>query len=639
MRGRIQKALAVMAAVAVTVTSTGVASVDAQAATVKLKKLTVTSSVSSKVIDVKGTTKISVKSVSPKNASRSVTYKSSNTKIASVSSKGTVKGKKTGSVTITATSKVNKKVKASVKLKVKDLKPSKVSIPAALSLTNGKKAIVKATVSPAGVYAPVKFSSSNTKVATVSSTGTVTAKSAGKAVITAKLTQKNSKGKYLTAKTTVTVKKAETKPEEVPSAKKTDVFVSPAYIKSVMDGKQEESKNYVILDTSTEAAPYNEGPIPGAYHCSVRQVESSTYAAYANNTIDYTDENLGNLHEPAELAALLKKYNITKDTMVILYGAHPATERVAFCFLYCGVENVKVLNGSLTNWKNAGYEVETKVNTPVTDANYDFGTTVPAHPKYIVSKEELKDKLANDKNFRLVSIRSLDEFKGLSDGNYPMLQEKGEIAGAVFGRAGNDANTMEEYMNADGTLISYERFKGFMADSYVYPTNEVCFFCGTGWRATMPLLMAYEKGWKVSLYDGGWWQWTRDLEHNAIQMLTPEQARTCSSFEYTNMDVKLQVGDTYKNSDIHIFPASGTLPTVRFKSNNTNVATVDADGNVTAVGVGTVNIKMIATDFSGRNTSYTVTVTEKQAAQSTKKAEKTVKTEEPSQTDAQADDK
>ena len=639
MRGRIQKALAVMAAVAVTVTSTGVASVDAQAATVKPKKLTVTSSVSSKVIDVKGTTKISVKRVSPKNASKSVTYKSSNTKIASVSSKGTVKGKKTGSVTITATSKVNKKVKASVKLKVKDLKPSKVSIPAALSLTNGKKAIVKATVSPAGVYAPVKFSSSNTKVATVSSTGTVTAKSAGKAVITAKLTQKNSKGKYLTAKTTVTVKKTETKPEEVPSAKKTDVFVSPAYIKSVMDGKQEESKNYVILDTSTEAAPYNEGHIPGAYHCSVRQVESSTYAAYANNTIDYTDENLGNLHEPAELAALLKKYNITKDTMVILYGAHPATERVAFCFLYCGVENVKVLNGSLTNWKKAGYEVETKVNTPVTDANYDFGTTVPAHPKYIVSKEELKDKLANDKNFRLVSIRSLDEFKGLSDGNYPMLQEKGEIAGAVFGRAGNDANTMEEYMNADGTLISYERFKGFMADSYVYPTNEVCFFCGTGWRATMPLLMAYEKGWKVSLYDGGWWQWTRDLEHNAIQMLTPEQARTCSSFEYTNMDVKLQVGDTYKNSDIHIFPASGTLPTVRFKSNNTNVATVDADGNVTAVGVGTVNIKMIATDFSGRNTSYTVTVTEKQAAQSTKKAEKTVKTEEPSQTDAQADDK
>ena len=119
----------------------------------------------------------------------------------------------------------------------------------------GKKVKLTAAVSPSNATnKAVTWKSNNTKVATVSSTGTVTAKSAGKTVITAKLTQKNSKGKYLTAKTTVTVKKAETKPEEVPSAKKTDVFVSPAYIKSVMDGKQEESKNYVILDTSTDCA-------------------------------------------------------------------------------------------------------------------------------------------------------------------------------------------------------------------------------------------------------------------------------------------------------------------------------------------------------------------------------------------------
>lgn len=611
MRTRMKKMIAVIAAAAMTVTSAGLVSADAEASTVKPKKITLSSSVSSKVIDLKGTTKISVKSVSPAKASKSVTFKSSDSKIASVSGKGTVTGKKKGSVTITATSKVNKKVKASIKLKVKDLKPSKVTVPTSVNLTVGKKTTVDAKVSPSGVYAPVKWTSSNPKVATVSSKGVIVAKSAGKTQVTAKLTEKNSKGKYLTAKTTVTVKAADVKPEQVPSVKKTDVFVSPAYIKSVMDGKQEESKNYVILDTSTEVTPYNAGHIPGAYHCSVRQVESSTYAAYANNTIDYADENLGNLHEPTELAALLKKYNITKDTMVILYGAHPATERVAFCFLYCGVENVKVLNGTLDNWKKAGYSVETKTNDPVTADNYDFGTSVPAHPEYLTSKTELKDKLANDKNFRLVSIRSLDEFKGLSDGNYPMLQEKGEIAGAVFGRAGNDANTMEEYMNADGTLISYDKFKDFMAESYVYPTNEVCFFCGTGWRATMPLLLAYEKGWKVSLYDGGWWQWTRDLEHNEVQMLTPEQAKTCSYFMYTNTDVAMEVGQTYKNEAIYIYPASGTLPTVRFKSNNTNVATVDADGNVTAVGTGTVTIKMIATDFSGRNTSYKVTVTDK----------------------------
>lgn len=80
------------------------------------------------------------------------------------------------------------------------------------------------------------------------------------------------------------------------------------------------------------------------------------------------------------------------------------------------------------------------------------------------------------------------------------------------------------------------------------------------------------------------------------------------TFNYTTTSVTLNKEETYTNNDIHIFPASGTLPTVRFKSDNTNVATVDSTGKVTAVGTGTCTIKMIATDQSGRNTSYTVTV-------------------------------
>ncbi len=211
---------------------------------------------------------------------------------------------------------------------------------------------------------------------------------------------------------------------------------------------------------------------------------------------------------------------------------------------------------------------------------------------------------------KLVSVRSLDEFQGISDGNYPMLQEKGEIAGAVFGRAGSDANSMEEYMNDDGTVIPYETFEKFMAESNVSPDNEVCFFCGTGWKATMPLLLGYEKGWKVTLNDGGWWAWTRDLKNNEVQMLTPDQAKTCARIQYEEKEVTLKVGDKDKEvNSVSIFPASGTMPPVRFKSDNTDVVTVSEDGKVTAVGEGTATIKMIATDFSGRNTSYTVTVT------------------------------
>lgn len=385
------------------------------------------------------------------------------------------------------------------------------------------------------------------------------------------------------------------------------VYVTPEWIKSVIDGKQKESEKYLIFETSTTEDPYNEGHIPGAIHLDVHLIETSTYAAYADNSIDYSDGNLGNLVSPEELTKVMNEYGITTDTTVILYGDHPATEREAFAMLYCGVENVKVLNGTIENWKEAGYDVETTVNSPVPNDN--FGCEIPAHPEYIMTKEEVKENLNKNENFKLVSVRSLDEFQGLSDGNYPMLQEKGEIAGAVFGRAGSDANLMEEYLNDDGTVITYDVFEEYMMESGVSAKNEVCFFCGTGWRATMPLLLGYEKGWDVKLYDGGWWEWTRDLKNNEIQMLTPDQAKTCSRFEYVEDEVVLHIGDKDKEvNSVKIFPASGTLPSVRFKSDNTNAVTVNEEGKLTAVGEGTATIKMIATDFSGRNTAYTVTV-------------------------------
>ena len=98
--------------------------------------------VTTKTVDIKGKSTISVKSVKPANASKAVIYKSSDKKIATVSSKGVVTGKKAGKVNITVTSKKNKKVKKVVKITVKNLKPSSVKVSAA-------KATVVGTARPA----------------------------------------------------------------------------------------------------------------------------------------------------------------------------------------------------------------------------------------------------------------------------------------------------------------------------------------------------------------------------------------------------------------------------------------------------------------------------------------------------------
>ncbi len=90
-------------------------------AATKAKKLKVTPA--SKTLYIGGpsskkTVTLKVK-VTPTKASKKVTYKSSNKKVATVSAKGKVTAKKTGKTTITVTSKSNKKLKAKIKIKVK----------------------------------------------------------------------------------------------------------------------------------------------------------------------------------------------------------------------------------------------------------------------------------------------------------------------------------------------------------------------------------------------------------------------------------------------------------------------------------------------------------------------------------------
>lgn len=166
--------------------SMAVASVSVNAATKKPKKIYLTTT--SSTVDIKGKVKVSVKKVSPKKASKSVKWKSSNKKVATVSSSGYVTGKKKGTVKITATSKKSKKVKKTIKITVKDLKAKSVTMSKTSAvLFPNDKTTLKATVKgQAGFYNQgVTWKSSNTSVATVDSKGNVTAKKAGKATITA----------------------------------------------------------------------------------------------------------------------------------------------------------------------------------------------------------------------------------------------------------------------------------------------------------------------------------------------------------------------------------------------------------------------------------------------------------------------
>ncbi len=292
------------------------------------------------------------------------------------------------------------------------------------------------------------------------------------------------------------------------------VYVDAQWVKSVVDGSQPGYEDAVIAEVvyADAADPTADGYIPGAirvYDVDVEDAEGTKEAPY-------------NLLDAKTVEANMLGHGITKDTKVILYGSDiSGVGRVAYGMIWLGVEDVKILNGGLDAWKAAGYDTEADLASET--AATDFGVETPAHPEYWVSMADAKDKLANDDNFKLVSIRAEDEWLGKTSG-YSYIPKAGEPEGAVWGKGAQTAADVADFTNEDGTVKELAGLQEVWADCDFTLDNHLSFYCGTGWRATVPFLVLYQEGYdNISVYDGGWYEWQM-YDENPVQVGDPASA-------------------------------------------------------------------------------------------------------------------
>jgi molybdopterin synthase sulfurtransferase len=303
-----------------------------------------------------------------------------------------------------------------------------------------------------------------------------------------------------------------------------DKLVHTDWLRQLLEGERPEAApaGRFLLFPVNFGVPeeYAEDHLPGALYLDTNQLE---------NPEDW------NRRTPEELEAALRSLGITNDTTVILYGRDTeghanekwpgrragqiAATRAALILDYAGVDDIRLLDGGYDAWVQAGNSLETVRREP--EPVPSFGVRIPQRPEVIVDIEDAKQILSDQNGAALVSVRTWNEHIGKVSG-YNYINPAGRIAGDVWGNCGTDAYHMQHYRNVDNTMRAYPEIAENWAQAGITGDKWVAFYCGTGWRASETWFYAYLMGWtRIAVYDGGWFEWSKDPVNNAIETGEP----------------------------------------------------------------------------------------------------------------------
>ncbi len=224
--------------------------------------------------------------------------------------------------------------------------------------------------------------------------------------------------------------------------------------------------------------------ISGAFYLDLEQDLSGQKGAHGGRhplpNIDKFSHTLGNI-------------GITNNSKVIAYDeqGEAMASRLWWLLKYLGHEEVYVLDGSFSQWKEQGYSVSSEI--PKTDA---IVFTQRVQNDMMVSMEEVQQRLDHP-NTIFIDSREEIRYRGESE---PIDRVAGHIPGAIN-------FFWKDSMNEDGKAKSAEELKNHFRN--VDAHKEVIVYCGSGVTACPNVLALKEAGYtNVKLYVGSWSDWS-----------------------------------------------------------------------------------------------------------------------------------
>ncbi len=242
------------------------------------------------------------------------------------------------------------------------------------------------------------------------------------------------------------------------------------------------------LDAPDGRPAYLEGHVPGA-----------VYVDLDHELADHGRPATDGRHPlpPVEaLQASARSWGIDDGDTVVVYDdlKNLSSARAWWLLRYAGLDDVRVLDGSLRGWTGAGLPLESGAVTP------DPGSVTLAYGALPTIDPDEAAAFPSDGT--LLDARAGDRYRGETE---PIDPRAGHIPGAI------SAPTAEN-VDADGRLLPAEALRARYAGLGIDFDAPVAAYCGSGVTAAHTVLALTIAGIPAALYPGSWSQWSNLAE-------------------------------------------------------------------------------------------------------------------------------
>ncbi|WP_156291839.1 sulfurtransferase [Oceanobacillus salinisoli] len=251
-----------------------------------------------------------------------------------------------------------------------------------------------------------------------------------------------------------------------------------------------EEGGYYDVWSGKEA--YEKGHIPGAVFADLLE-------DFSDPDSDYTFT----LPAREEFVRKISELGVGEGTYVVVYdqgvgGVSHWASRLVWQLLFEGFDDVAVLEGGFTKWREEGRPVTTE------PGSYPRGNFVGERREDLfVTKEDVK-KAINDEDTVLINSLSEADFKGETD----TYARSGRIPNSVHVFSAGHTNFETKELKEDGELR-----ETFAEAGALNSDKKVITYCGSGIAATWNALLLKKLGQdNVAVYDGSMTEWAADKD-------------------------------------------------------------------------------------------------------------------------------